>query len=70
MDFFFQGNPFKIFQKIKLETIFFKNSLHEGIFENSWKILQLLQNFKPTRKLLCTFYTYVVVTPNPPFSIS
>ena len=34
---------------------FFKNSLHEGDFENSLKFLQLVPNLTPIRKLLCTF---------------
>ena len=34
---------------------FFKNSLHEGVFENSWKFLQLVQTFTPITNLLCTF---------------
>ena len=66
----YKGNPFKkIFwqkktlkfglkntlQDRQVRDHFFKNSLQEGIFENSWKFFQLLQNFKPTRKLLCTF---------------
>ena len=34
---------------------FFKNSLQEGVFENSWKFLQLVQTFTPITNLLCTF---------------
>ena len=52
---FFQGNPFTIFSKITLLSLFFKNSLQEGNFENSLKFLQLAPNLTPIRNLLCTF---------------
>ena len=41
---FLQGNPFTFFSKITLFRIFFKNPLQEGVFENSWKFFQLVQN--------------------------
>merc|ERR1712198_428931 len=44
----------KFFQKLLLNP-FFKNSLQEGVFGNSLKFLQLVQNLTPIRKLLCTF---------------
>ena len=45
---------------------FFKNSLHEGVFENSWKFVQLLQNITPIRILLCTFLYLCCYYPRPP----
>merc|ERR1711973_1015086 len=48
-------------------VIFFKNSLQEGVFENSLKFLQLVPNLTPIRKLLCTFlYLCYCYPPDPP----
>ena len=66
---FYKRNPFKFFFRKKLSSNFpkfqpqnwqvrhhfFKNSLQEGVFENSWKFLQLVQTFTPITNLLCTF---------------
>merc|ERR1712198_730441 len=52
---FFTGKSLvKFFLKLLLNP-FFKNSLQEGVFENSLKFLQLVQNLTPIRKLFCTF---------------
>ena len=51
---FFTGKSLYNFSKKLLLRPFFKNSLQEGVFENSLKFLQLLQNFTPIKKLLCT----------------
>merc|ERR1712083_695278 len=50
---FFTGKSLYNFTKKLLLRPFFKNFLQEGVFENSLKFLQLLQNFTPIRKLLC-----------------
>merc|ERR1711923_619661 len=52
---FFTGKYLHNFSKKLLLRTFFKNSLQEGVSENSVKFLQLLQNLTPIRKLLCTF---------------
>ena len=52
---FFTGKSLYNFSKKLLLRPFFKNSLQEGVFENSLKFLQLLQNLTPIRKLFCTF---------------
>merc|ERR1711923_512865 len=52
---FFTGKSLCNFSKKLLLRLFFKNSLQEGVFENSLKFLQLLQNLTHIRKLLCTF---------------
>merc|ERR1711978_225526 len=52
---FFTGKSLNNFSKKLLLRPFFKNSLQEGVFENSLKFLQLVPNLTPIRKLLCTF---------------
>merc|ERR1712030_169789 len=44
---------------------FSKNSLQEGVFENSLKFLQLVPNLTPIRKLLCTFSPQCCYYPRP-----
>merc|ERR1711923_466582 len=51
----FAGKSLYNFSKKLLLRPFFKNSLQEGVFENSLKFLQLVPNLTPIRKLLCTF---------------
>ena len=62
---FFPGKSLYNFSKKLLLRPFFKNSLQEGVFENSLKFLQLLQNFTPIRKFLCTFLYLCYCHPKP-----
>ena len=63
---FFTGKSLYNFSKKLLLRPFFKNSLQEGVFENSLKFLQLVQNLTPIRKLLCTFLYQCCYYPRPP----
>merc|ERR1712155_153244 len=63
---FFTGKSLYNFSKKLLLNPFFKNSLQEGVFENSLKFLQLVQNLTPIRKLLCTFLYQCCYYPRPP----
>merc|ERR1712060_312496 len=63
---YFTGKSLYNFSKKLLLRPFFKNSLQEGVFENSLKFLKLLQNLTPIRKLLCTFLYQCCYYPRPP----
>ena len=62
---FFTGKSLYNFSKKLLLRPFFKNSLQEGVFENSLNFLQLVPNLTPIRKLLCTFSIQCCYYPRP-----
>merc|ERR1712121_611508 len=63
---FFTGKSLYNFSKKLLWRPFFKNSLQEGVFENSLKFLHLVPNLTPIRKLLCSFSPQCCYYPRPP----
>ena len=65
---FFTGKSLYNFSKKLLLRPFFKNSLQEGVFENSLKFLQLVPNLTPIRKLLCTFLYQCCYYSRPPLT--
>merc|ERR1712155_316415 len=62
---FFTGKSLYNFSEKLILRIFFKISLQEGDFENSLKLLQIVQNLTPIRKLLCTFLYQCCYYPRP-----